>query len=302
MIITVTLNPAIDVTYRLPRLRAGEVHRVAEVTSRLGGKGVNVARVLHQVGEPTHAVGLADHDFGDALARELPSTFLPELEEVRRTLVVVADSTTSLWEPGRQAAPGSDLRLLDLLADRIAEATALVVSGSLAPGVPTDLPARIARLAAAGGVPVLLDLDDAALAAAVGTGAVLTPNEDEAARLLGRPLDDPAVAVAQLATRHGGPVVLTRGHHGLVAYADGSCWEVSPPAGVTGNPTGAGDAAAAGLARGMAHGRPWPEILRDAAALGAAAVVTPVAGEIDPDAYATFLADVRVSRIDHEED
>ncbi|MET8518499.1 hexose kinase [Nocardioides sp. NPDC004968] len=302
MIITVTLNPAIDVTYRLPRLRVGEVHRVAEVTSRLGGKGVNVARVLHQLGEPTHAVGLADHDFAEALARELPATFLPVLEEVRRTLVVVAESTTSLWEPGRQAAAGADLRLLDLLTDRIPAATAVVVSGSLAPGVPTDLPARIARLATAAGVPVLLDLDDAALAAAVGTGAVLTPNEDEAARLLGRPLDDPAAAVAALATRHGGPVVLTRGHHGLVAYADGSCWEVTPPAGVTGNPTGAGDAAAAGLARGLANGRPWPEILRDAAALGAAAVVTPVAGEIDPDAYSSFLADVRVSRIDHEED
>ncbi len=302
MILTVTLNPAIDVTYRLPRLTVGEVHRVTEVTTRLGGKGVNVARVLHQLGEPTHAVGLADDDFAEALARELPATFLPELEEVRRTVVVVADSTTSLWEPGRQAAPGADQRLLDLLADGIADAAAVVVSGSLAPGVPADLPARIARLAAAAGVPVLLDLDDAALAAAVGTGAVLTPNEDEAARLLGRPLDDPAAAVAELAARHGGPVVLTRGHHGLIAYADGSCWEVRPPAGVTGNPTGAGDATAAGLARGMANGRPWPEILRDAAALGAAAVVRPVAGEIDADAYASFLADVRVSRIDHEED
>jgi tagatose 6-phosphate kinase len=301
MIITVTLNPAIDVTYRLPRLTVGEVHRVTEVTTRLGGKGVNVARVLHQLGERTHAIGLADHDFGEALARELPATFLPELEEVRRTLVVVADSTTSLWEPGRQAAAGADLRLLDLLVDRVADATAIVVSGSLAPGVPTDLPARIARLAAAAGVPVLLDLDDAALAAAVGTGAVLTPNEDEAARLLGRSLDDPAAAVAELAVRHGGPVVLTRGHHGLIAYVDGTIWEVCPPAGVSGNPTGAGDATAAGLARGIANGTPWPETLADAAALGAAAVVRPVAGEIDPEAYRSFLAEVTVRRIDHEE-
>lgn len=301
MIITVTLNPAIDVTYRLPRLTVGEVHRVAEVTSRLGGKGVNVARVLHQLGEPTHAVGLADHDFGEALARELPATFLPDLEEVRRTLVVVADSTTSLWEPGRHAADGADLRLLDLIADRIADATALVVSGSLAPGVPVDLPARIARLAAAAGVPVLLDLDDAALAAAVGTGAVLTPNEDEAARLLGQPLDDPAAAVAELAARHGGPIVLTRGRLGLLAHADGTFWEVRPPAGVSGNPTGAGDATAAGLARGLASDIAWPEILADAAALGAAAVLMPVAGEIDPDAYRSFLAEVTVRRIDREE-
>lgn len=301
MILTVTLNPAIDVTYRLPRLTVGEVHRVTEVTSRLGGKGVNVARVLHQLGEPTHAIGLADDDFGEALARELPATFLPDLEEVRRTLVVVAESTTSLWEPGWQAAAGADLRLLDLLADRIAEAKAIVVSGSLAPGVPVDLPARIARLAAAAGVPVLLDLDDAALAAAVGTGAVLTPNEDESARLLGRPLDDPAAGVAELAARHGGPVVLTRGHLGLLAHADGTFWEVRPPAGVSGNPTGAGDATAAGLARGLAHGLAWPEFLADAAALGAAAVLMPVAGEIDPDAYRSFLAEVTVRRIDHEE-
>lgn len=302
MILTVTLNPAIDVTYRLPRLAVGEVHRVAEVTSRLGGKGVNVARVLHQLGEPTHAVGLADEAFAEALASELPSTFLPELEEVRRTVVVAAtESTTSLWEPGRQAAPGADLRMLDLLGDWVVDATALTVSGSLAPGVPVDLPARIARLAAAAGVPVLLDLDDAALAAAVGTGAVLTPNEDEAARLLGHAPEDPVAAVTELATRHGGPIVLTRGRLGLIACADGVCWEVSPPAGIAGNPTGAGDATAAGIARGLAHGRPWPEILRDAAALGAAAVATPVAGEIDTETYASVLASFSVARIDHKE-
>ncbi|NGN91278.1 hexose kinase [Nocardioides sp. KC13] len=300
MILTVTLNPAIDVTYRLPRLTVGEVHRVAEVTTRLGGKGVNVARVLHQLGEPTHAIGLADARFAEALTAELPSTFLPELEDVRRALVVVAESTTSLWEPGRQAAPGADQRLLDLVEARLAAATAVTVSGSLAPGVPVDLPVRIARLAAAAGVPVLLDLDDAALAAAVGTGAVLTPNEDEIARLLGRAPDDLVAAVAELAERHGGPVVLTRGRLGLVACADGACWEVNPPAGISGNPTGAGDAAAAGLARGLAHGRPWPEILRDAAALGAAAVVAPIAGEIDAATYASVLADIKVGRVDKE--
>ncbi|MFE6646732.1 PfkB family carbohydrate kinase [Nocardioides sp. NPDC057772] len=300
MIITITLNPAIDVTYRLPRLTVGEVHRVAEVITRLGGKGVNVARVLHQLGEPTHAVGLADEDFAEALRRELPSTFLPELEDVRRALVVVAESTTSLWEPGRQAAPGADQRLLDLVEARLAAATAVAVSGSLAPGVPVDLPVRIARLAAAAGVPVILDLDDAALAAAVGTGAVLTPNEDEIARLLGHAPDDPAVAVAELAARHGGPVVLTRGRRGLIACVDGQCWAVRAPDGIAGNPTGAGDAAAAGLARGLAHGRPWPETLRDAAALGAAAVAAPIAGEIDAGTYASVLAAIEVERVDKE--
>lgn len=63
MIITVTCNPAIDVTYQLGLLVPGEVHRIQQVHTRVGGKGVDVARVLHQLGEAVVATGFADHDF-----------------------------------------------------------------------------------------------------------------------------------------------------------------------------------------------------------------------------------------------
>ena len=183
--------------------------------------------------------------------------------------------------------------------ERLATARALVVSGSLPPGLAAELPSRLAGLAREAGVPVLLDVDDAALVAAVdGGGAVLAPNTDELARLLGEPVGvDPAAAVHRLARRTGAAVVLTRGERGVLAVDGDRCWTASLPA-VRGNPTGAGDATAAGIARGLARGDAWPDVLRHAVALGAAAVLTPAAGEIDRDAYESFVPRVVVDGAD----
>lgn len=106
MILTVTPNPAIDVTYRVHRLDLGSVHRVREVVTRAGGKGLNVARVLHRLGSPCAAVGLGSGDTAHRIVAELhdqgvPTTLVGRVP-VRRTLVVHTDdgTTTSLWEPG----------------------------------------------------------------------------------------------------------------------------------------------------------------------------------------------------------
>ncbi|HET7328153.1 MAG TPA: hexose kinase [Nocardioidaceae bacterium] len=293
MIVTVTCNPAIDITYRVDRLQPGEVHRVRDVATRPGGKGVNVARVLHQLGEQTTATGLADAFFGVTLeALGVPAVFVPALAGVRRTLVVHADSapaTTSLWEPG--AAPADPTAAAVLLIEQVTalltDASALVVSGSLPPGVDPALPAGLATVATAAGIPAVLDLDDAALrVAADGGGAVLVPNRDELARLSGAAGDLDVVAAARdLSARSRAPVVATLGADGMLAVAGRDCWHARPAEHVAGNPTGAGDAAAAAIARGLAHRNPWPDVLADAVALSSACVLAPVAGEVDLDYY-----------------
>ncbi len=299
MILTVTCNPALDVTYTVDRLRPGAVHRVRDAFVTPGGKGVNVARVLHQLGQPVRALGLADAGFGARLAElGVPASFVEATPEVRRTVVVHDVTTTSLWERGHPVTPDAVDRLVGTVMGHLPEARALVVSGSLPPGVPIDLPLRLAGLAADASVPVVLDLDDEPLAAAArGGGAVLTPNADELARLLGA-VDDPVASVRDLATRTGAPVVLTLGERGLLATDGTTCWRASLPRPVRGNPTGAGDAVTAGIARGLAHGRSWPDILRDAVALGAAAVAVPTAGEVDLAAYESHLADALVEVVD----
>ena len=299
MILTVTCNPALDVTYRVDRLQPGAVHRVSETFVRPGGKGVNVARVLHQLGEPVRALGLADAGFDARLAAlGVPSSFVEAMPEVRRTVVVHDMATTSLWERGHPVTSDAVDQLVGTVEAHLGEARALVVSGSLPPGTPVDLPLRLARLAAEASVPVVLDLDDEPLAAAAqGGGAVLTPNADELARLLGG-VDDPVASVRVLSARTGAPVVLTLGERGLLATDGATCWRAALPQPVRGNPTGAGDAVTAGVARGLALSHAWPDILRDAVALGAAAVAVPTAGEVDLAAYESHLANALVEVVD----
>jgi len=308
MIVTVTCNPAVDVTYRVDRLEPGEMHRVQDVASRPGGKGVNVSRVLHQLGEPTTATGLADPFFAATVeALGVRAAFVPALPGVRRTLVVHADDrTTALWEPGTSPPDptAAAVQLVDQVTRLLTGASALVVSGSLPPGVDPHLPAGLAKVAAAAGIPAVLDLDDEPLqAAADDIGAVLVPNREELGRLFGAgPAVDVVAAARELVERSGGPVVVTLGADGMLAATTEGCWHAQPARPVEGNPTGAGDAAAAGISRGLAgraaHEVDWPELIADAVALSAAAVVAPVAGEVDLDSYQRWRPDIRVRPTD----
>jgi tagatose 6-phosphate kinase len=90
-------------------------------------------------------------------------------------------------------------------------------------------------------------------------------------------------------------VVVSLGHDGLVAVTAEGTWRARMPYRVAGNPTGAGDALVAGLAMGVVEGMPWPERLRLAAALGAAAVAMPVAGEIDHGTFQAVHRQINVS-------
>lgn len=304
MIVTVTCNPAIDVTYRVDRLAPGEVHRIQDVHTCAGGKGVNVARVLHQLGEATVATGFADDEF-DALvdATGVPAAFVVALPAVRRTVVVNAhDSTTSLWEPGPSMADprAASVALAERVSSFLVGASALVVSGSLPPGVDPSLPTQLAQSARALGVPVVLDLDEEPLRrAAAGSGAVLVPNLDELRHLVAQEDALDIVAAGRAVSRESeAPVVVTGGSSGMVAVDGDAAWRASLGTELEGNPTGAGDAAAAAIALGLAHARPWPSILRDAVALSASAVVAPVAGEVDLEAFSRSLPEVTVRQVE----
>ena len=309
LIATVTPNPAWDVTYEVPALVPGEVHRVTRVHRRLGGKGVNAARVLHAVGHDAIAIlpgpaGLAaEAGLPDASARPpagpkghaagpwLACDVVPGLPAIRQTLVVQGDDgiTTSLWEPGSSPDPGTG----EALSDRVAawlgtdgQAAGLVVSGSLPPGLDASLPARLAALAVGAGLPAVIDTSGEALRhAALAPGVVLTPNAAELSQLTGR--DCPDVAEAASAARGllaSGPeaIVVTLGASGLVAVTRNGTWHGRLAEPLEGNPTGAGDAAAAALIAGLAAAVGWPQIVAGAVATSAAAVISPIAGDVAP--------------------
>lgn len=304
MIVTVTPNPAIDVTYEIDaELNVGEVHRVRSVRSRVGGKGVNTARVLHALGVDVLATGLGDGEFGHGL--DVPHEFLPGLSGVRRTVVVRDGSggITSLWEPGPAITENSADALRHLVRSQLDSATALAVCGSLPAGMDPEVPAALASDAADRGVPVVVDTSGTALHAALAGGdAVLMPNADELAELSGRRPASPRELVdrsRELIAKHRLPaVVATLGAAGLAAVTKDGAWRARPPSALDGNPTGAGDAACAAIVRHLAGGAiDWPAAVADAVALSAAAVLTPVAGEVDVAAYRKWLPTVEVEEL-----
>ncbi|GAA0560761.1 1-phosphofructokinase family hexose kinase [Paractinoplanes ferrugineus] len=300
MIVTVTLNPALDLTYAVDALVPHGTHRVATVAERPGGKGLNVARVLHTLGEPVLATGLLGGATGTRVAALLydegvPAGFVRIGGETRRTVAVVdGRDATGFWEPGPTVTPAEWALFLDEFHELLGPATVVTLSGSLPPGVPLDAYATLVALAKQAGVPAVLDTSGPALRhGLLAAPALAKPNADELAALA--PASRPAPAppggpatgsiVAAVRGLAAGPVVVSRGAGGLLAVTPDEVWECAPPVPLDGNPTGAGDACVAALSRGLRDRTPWPELLADAVALSAAAVAAPVAGAFDPDVY-----------------
>ena len=319
MILVVTPNPAVDVTYRVAEQRIGETQRVLEVQRRPGGKGLNVGRVLAATGVPTHAVLPLGGDGGRWIAHALDDLGLVHTDvavrgETRTTVTVVDDLAhpTMFGEPGPVLSPdewdtvtAAVETLLDGDVGRAGgaagapPAAALVVSGSL----PRDSdPAVVARWVTAArhrGVLSVVDCSGTALLAAASAGAtVCKPNREELLEATGT--DDERSGALRLLGLGATVVVVSRGSDGIAAHTAEHVLEVPAVAGVSGNPTGAGDAATAGLVGVLVEvlvgaGLPSSDgsvralddatllrALRSAAAHGAAAVLQPVAGAVDP--------------------
>ncbi|MCP2298881.1 tagatose 6-phosphate kinase [Nocardia amikacinitolerans] len=307
MILTVTMNPAYDMTYRVERFERGQAHRVRSVEQRIGGKGINVTRVLNQLGKYARATGFSDHAFAAAAELEMPVDFVHALPWVRRTVVISESrdgTATALWEPGaRVSSPHAAEQLAIRVAGLLPDINGLVVSGSLPGGIDPGLPAELARSAVAAGVPTICDVDGEALRlAAEVPGVVLMPNTEELARLSGSTQSTPEEVVAAarpLIDRGVRAVVATRGVKGMIAVTADGAWCATLPEPLAGNPTGAGDSAAAAVIAALStRTEPdWAAILTDAVATAASAVVIPVAGEIDRCLRTRLAPTVRVDKL-----
>lgn len=292
MILTVTPNAALDVTYEVEALTPHTSHRVASVTERAGGKGVNVAAVLATMGREVLVTGLAGGATGarvraDLDARGLRHDFAGADGESRRTLTVVSTSdgdATVFNEPGPHQSPGAWQRLLDHVGGLVAEtgARVVVLSGSLPPGCPRDGYAALVRRCHDEGAAVVLDADGDALRLGLAEAPDLVkPNRVELLDTTG--VDDPALAVQALRDLGARDVVVSAGPDGLTWYgADGRSVRARLEAALDGNPPGAGDAVVAALAAGLDDGPAREDVVRDAVAWSAAAVLQPVAGAVEP--------------------
>ncbi|MHB9860819.1 1-phosphofructokinase family hexose kinase [Streptomyces sp. YIM S03343] len=310
MILTVTLNTALDITHRVPSLRPHAAHRVTDVAERPGGKGLDVARVLAALGHEVTVTGFTGGATGRAVQDLLTAVpgiadaLVPVAGATRRTVTVLDErtgGTTRLVEPGPVVTAAEWRALQEVFEDLLADTPVSVVAlcGSLPPGLPVGAYAVLVRTAHSAGIPVLLDTGGEPLRRAIAARPdVVAPGTDQLAELTGS--HEPFRATQDARRRGARAVVASLGPEGLLAVTPDGQWRATPPARISADV--AGEFTVAGLLSGIAGGSPWPERLSRAAALSAAADrartaerPTTAAG-FDPDVYADLLTQVAVTR------
>lgn len=288
-VVTVTPNPAVDQTVWIPGFRAGEVNRVRRQEVTAGGKGVNVAAFLAAFGIETLVTGFLGTAnaglFEDFLGERGIEERFVRVHGTTRTGVKIVDdeagTTTDINFPGFDV-PGERVADLETFVASVGRPDGwIVLSGSLPPGAPADLYARLSTSARAAGMRVAVDTSGPPLAEAVRTNPdLLKPNREELEELTGRSLVDRealAGAARELVGAGISTVVVSLGGEGALFVRAGEAVFATPPPVRVASTVGAGDAMVAGTIAGALRDLP----LAGVAALATATAATKI-GRVGP--------------------
>ena len=282
-IVTLTLNPAVDLASTAPAVRPTHKIRTTHEQVDPGGGGINVARVVHALGGDTLAVLAEGGATGRFLTELLEEAGVPHLvvRIAGRTRVSITVRDAGTGEEYRFVPEGPRLSEVEwratLAALAAAECGFVVASGSLPPGVPADAYAEVARLAAARGRRFVLDTSGPALRAALGHGIdLIKPSLHELETLVGHPLPDPAAQDAEaLALVRAGAarmVAVSLGAAGAILATEAGVLRRPALPGPVHSAVGAGDAFLAAMVLALARGATPAAALDWGIAAGAAAV------------------------------
>jgi tagatose 6-phosphate kinase len=281
MITTVTLNPMLDKTVRLPQLAVGRITRAGRVSCIVGGKGVNVTRQLHRLGCPSQATGLWGGEVGLQCDRLLTAEGIKHqfvrIEGMTREGVTYVDAAgvmTCIFEPSHNVTPAEAEIFVGRCSALLADSRWLACCGS-SPSAATDyVYADLLREARTRGVRTALDTYGTPLHLALAeVPEVMKVNREEYRSSAGTPLErerDVVDALVALVEQGIALAVLTDGPRPCYAASRAGCWKITPPTVTTVNPTGSGDSMLAGILYGLSRGWDHPGSICFGAAAGAA--------------------------------
>jgi 1-phosphofructokinase family hexose kinase len=309
VILTVTLNAAIDRTVAVPNFRLAHRHRAVESRTVAGGKGINVARALSLLGRPVIATGFVGGPTGARVLEELReesvlTDFTQIASETRINLAVIDPTSgeqTEINERGPAVSPEEAKRLFERIGYLAGGARICVLAGSVPPGAGDDLYARLVTDLSRRGVTVVLDAEGEAMLAGVRAGAsMVTPNEREAEELVGQEFSDRgdlAHGLAELVRLGAGEAAITRPDGCVASVGEGPerrLLEVHTESLEAVSTVGSGDAFLAGYVAARYEERSAEDCLAYAVACGAESTQHFGAGTVDRNQVERLLGEVAV--------
>lgn len=307
-VLTVTLNPALDLTVQLPFLRLGEVNRSESLQVHAAGKGLNVAQVLADLGHQLTVTGFLGETNPQAFeqlfaARGFTDEFVRVAGETRSNLKLAETEgrVTDINGPGLAVSEAQCDELLARL-QRLAPAHDLVVvAGSLPRGIDSQWFVQLLNSLKALGVRVALDTSGAALRDGLATRPwLIKPNEEELAEARGVDLTGSSALLAEARRLQGEGiehVVVSQGADGVSWFSPGAALHANPPRVQVVSTVGAGDSLLAGMLHGLLVGWPAERTLAHATAIAAQAVGQVGFGITDTAELAELEAAVRLQSL-----
>lgn len=308
MILCVTLNPCVDKTVYVDRLKVGQIQGASKSTVTVGGKANNVARVLASYGREAVAMNFLGGETGRLCHR-----LIEEEDQVRAETIWTKSATreiitiyetqpnvhTDIKEPNAVITGDERDEFLARYRTLLPSAEWVSYGGSAPSESVDDLPALMCGLAREAGVPFVLDTYGKALALGLDQGPwMVKPNRAEAQALFGKTLDSDAAlesALDWLAAR-ARFAVLSLGEEGFLAAYEGQRYRVRSPKVRTVDAVGSGDALVAGIIVGFGERLPLEETLALAAAAGAANAASPLACRLRPEDVEPLISQARVEK------
>ncbi|CAM4177597.1 1-phosphofructokinase [Lederbergia lenta] len=309
MIVTVTLNPAIDVSYRVPNFQMDQGHRVENGNKTPGGKALNVSRVLKEIGSAPLCTGFLGGQSGVWIQKQLDEqeiehSFVTIKEETRTCLAMIDEKSgtqTELMEIGPVVKNEEIEKFKVSFQHLLKEATMVVASGSLPSGVPVSFYQEIGALTREANIPLLLDTSGEPLKFGIeGKPFLIKPNQTELSQYTGKvesTLEEMIEAAKAICSQGVQYVLLSLGAEGAVLIGEDVIWQAKVPRITAVSPVGSGDSMVAGMAYALQKKYDLDECLRWACACGLANALESTTGMVQTEIVQQYLPEIKVTAL-----
>lgn len=293
MILTITLNPSVDVSYTMDELSIGTVNRVGEVSKTAGGKGLNVSRVLKQTDENVMATGFLGGKLGNFIEEQLEGlsiehSFVQVEGDTRNCIAIIHDGKqTEILEKGPHITDEEASRFIKQLTEIIKDVELITISGSLPSGLKSEFYLSLLEIAATHNTHVLLDTNGETLYELLEAQSypyLIKPNESEFATLVGKEFSSEKEMLSALQSdrfRSIPWVIVTLGAEGALIKHEKSYYRAHIPKVKTVNPVGSGDSVVAGFAKGISHNMETVDLIKLGLTFGVLNAMEEKTGHID---------------------